>query len=473
MRRFAVAMLLLAGGCAQLPADLPPRPQPLVARTSETLAGLSGEFGGRGSAVVSDAWWEDFGRPDLDRMIETALHDQPDLTIARARLEAAARIERLASLDADLRFGTDFALARHRLSENGLLPVGMVGRLYTQTEVSQTVSYDLDWWGRNSALLRAAGSERRAARNEAAAVRLDIAAAVADGYFAWAGVSARLLRARDLAANRRRQVDLLLHRHSLGLDGANPGLQARRQLDLEEDLVRQLEYQERSLRYRLSALLGQDPDHAGGLPTPSLEARLPALPTSLPLDWLARRPDIAALRERIEAASARSDAARAEFYPNLDLRLMIGLESLDLARLLKVGSVVGALGPALHLPLFETRTLQTRLGLREAEYHGAVAAYNRAILDAARQGADAYALVASLEQRSRSQRAALAEAERIRTLAEHRRALGLAGPLDTLEADNLLLGQRMSDSDTRASRLRARVALFRAIGGGANPENDR
>ncbi len=105
--------------------------------------------------------------------------------------------------------------------------------------------------------------------------------------------------------------------------------------------------------------------------------------------------------------------------------------------------------------------------MREADYAASVAAYNHAILEAARQAADAYALIMSLEHRSQAQQQALQETERTRSLAEQRQQIGLASPLDTLEADSAVLAQRMNDIEIQAARLRARVALLKALGGDA------
>ncbi len=465
----ALALAVVLSACARLPTDLPPRPDLVVPETRNTLAGLSKDAGLGGAASVSERWWESFGLAELNGLVETALKDQPDLAAAQARLRAADQAERLARLDAQVHYATDASVVREHLSKNGLFPPPIGGSSFTQTDVSENLSYSLDWWGRNRALVRAAGNEMRAARDEAAAVRLTVAAAVADAYFAGADAASRLAVARALEQDHRKEHDLLKARFDLGLDSAQPLIDARRKLDLDEDLVRGLEYQGRSLRYRLSALIGSDPDHAADLPgianDADLKAHLPPLPAGLPLDWLARRPDVAALRGRVEAAADLSTAARADFYPNLDLRLMVGLETLDLGKLLQAGSVSASVGPALHLPILNGQTLRAKLGKREADYAASVAAYNRAILEAARQAADAYALITSLEQRGQAQRQALRETERTRDLARQREKLGLAGPLDAFEADSAVLGQRMNDIQIQAASLRARVALYQALGG--------
>ncbi len=457
------ALVLALSACAPLPTDLPPRPALRHPATATTLARLN--TGHAATATLTEAWWESFGLTELNRLIETALKDAPDLAAAQARLRAAGQAERLARLDAQVHYETDAALTREHLSRNGLFPPPIGGSTFTQTDITENLSYTLDWWGRNRDLVQAAGNERHAAQEEAAAIRQSLAAAVADVYFASADVETRLEVARALANDHRKERELLRARYDLGLDSAQPLIDARRKLDLDEDRIHSLDYLARSLRYRMSALIGADPDHAAALPMPTLDARLPPLPNNLPLDWLARRPDVAALRSGVEAAFDRSAAARADFYPNLDLRMMVGLETLDLAKLFQANSLSASIGPALHLPIFNARTLRAKLGMREADYAAAVAAYNGTILEAACQAADAYALIASLDHRSQAQQQALQETERTRALAEQRNTLGLAGPLDALEADSAMLGQRMTNIEIRAARLRARVALFKALGG--------
>ena len=468
MKRLLPGLLLGLAGCAQLPHDLPARPaleRPEVTATIKALARASDQSDGQ--KAPSGRWWQTFGLADLNRLVETALKGAPDMDAAQARLRMADQAERLARLDAQVHYETDASIVREHLSKNGLFPPPIGGSTFTQTDLTQNLSYTLDWWGKNRALVQAAGNQRQAARDEAAAVRLTVAAAVADAYFASADVESRLGIARALELDHRKERDLLKARFALGLDSAQPLIDARQKLDLDEDRIRGLEYLTRSLRYRLSALIGADPDHAAALPTPALGARLPPLPARLPMDWLAHRPDVAALRSRVEAASDLSAAARADFYPNLDLRMMVGLETLDLGKLFQANSLSASIGPALHLPIFNGQTLRAKLGIREADYAAAVAAYNRTILDAARQAADAYALIASLEHRSQAQRLALQETEQTRALARQRQTLGLASPLDALEADSAVLGQRMNDIEIQAARLRARVALFKALGGDA------
>lgn len=174
-------------------------------------------------------------------------------------------------------------------------------------------------------------------------------------------------------------IALQTQRHQLGLDSEAPGEQARLELQQIGQQLQQLDYAAASWRYRLAALLSQDPLQGQRLEQPELPQVLPdalaTLPSQLPLDLLAQRADVASLKQRLLAASSRVEASEAEFYPAINLGLMLGFESLELDKLLNAGSLVAGLGAAVHLPIFNGRTLRARLGVREAEYAQAVALY--------------------------------------------------------------------------------------------------
>ena len=60
-----------------------------------------------------------------------------------------------------------------------------------------------------------------------------------------------------------------------------------------------------------------------------------ALPAALPADLLGRRADLVAQRWRVDAATKQVDAARAQFYPDVNLVAFVGLSSIGLDRFLQ------------------------------------------------------------------------------------------------------------------------------------------
>ena len=81
--------------------------------------------------------------------------------------------------------------------------------------------------------------------------------------------------------------------------------------------------------------------------------RFTGVPASLPIEFLGRRPDILAARYTAEASSHQIDAAKAAYYPNVNLAAMIGKQALGLNILTETGSTLGSVGPAISLPIFD------------------------------------------------------------------------------------------------------------------------
>src|SRR5690606_19062659 len=87
------------------------------------------------------------------------------------------------------------------------------------------------------------------------------------------------------------------------------------------------------LRNQLAALLGAGPERGQHIGQAALKQVPAGLPDSMPLALLGRRPDIVAARLRVEASASEVSAAKAEFYPNVNLSAFAGLMSLGLSNL--------------------------------------------------------------------------------------------------------------------------------------------
>ena len=235
-----------------------------------------------------------------------------------------------------------------------------------------------------------------------------------------------------------------------------------------------METQSRILRNRLAALTGNGPDWGARLTEPDLSAggAFP-LPQKLPLDLLAQRPDLVALKLRVEAAGSRIEIAKADFYPNVDLNLLLGLQSLDLGSWLTTKSWYASFGPAVHIPLFNVRTLRTNLGMTEAEYAGAAAQYNQALIVAASQVADALTRVSSLDAREQLQHTATVSAERSQHFQAERFESGLSDRLPVLDGEIATLVQHAREVKLQADHKRAMATLFVALGGGYEPSQEQ
>jgi NodT family efflux transporter outer membrane factor (OMF) lipoprotein len=328
----------------------------------------------------------------------------------------------------------------------------------------------LDFFGRHQAALRAALGQQQAAAAELQAARVLVAGQVAQ---AWVGL-ARLIALRAVAAQVQAQRlavhALVAQRVAAGLDTQVDLRVAEAPLPEASTQLAALDGQIALARHQLAALSGQAPQalqHA----QPLLAALKAApVPSRIGADLLARRADVAAARARVDAAAQGVAAARADFYPDINLAGFVGLNALGLDRLLQLPSRQLGIGPALHLPLFDGGLLRSQLQGRAAEADAAVAAYNAAVLDAAREVADASATHQSLARQQAEQARAATTADAALALARQRFEAGLGTRAPLLVAEGAVLAQRALAADLQARQLDAQVALMRALGGGWSGE---
>jgi NodT family efflux transporter outer membrane factor (OMF) lipoprotein len=329
---------------------------------------------------------------------------------------------------------------------------------------------ELDFFGKNQAALQAALGSARAAEADVAAARVVLASNVARSYFQLARLQEQLEVSRRALAQREEQLRLVQQRVGAGLDTNLELRQSEAGLPDARQQLEALQEQAQVTRNALAALVGRaDVPEVGSLPALRSLTTTTAVP-ALPADLLGRRPDIAAARWRVEAAGQDVKSAQAQFYPSVNLVAFVGLSSIGLDKLLDLGSSQWGMGPALRLPIFDAGRLRANLRGRTADLDAAVESYNGAVLEAIRETADAVASLQSIARQQVEQRQAETAAEGAYDIAVQRYRAGLGTYLNVLSAESAVLNQRRLGVDLAARALDARVALYRALGGGYTPD---
>jgi outer membrane protein TolC len=166
---------------------------------------------------------------------------------------------------------------------------------------------------------------------------------------------------------------------------------------------------------------------------------------------------------------SRIKVARADFFPAIRLNALIGLQSLGIGNLFESASVFGNVGPAVSLPLFHGGALSGRYRGARAGYDEVVANYDKAVIGAYSQAADAVTALRLVGQRLADTRAALAAQEQAYGIARLRYDGGLSTYLDVLAVEDRLLQARLAASELSGLARTADIGLIRALGGGYEP----
>jgi NodT family efflux transporter outer membrane factor (OMF) lipoprotein len=458
----AAGLVVALAGCAS-DAGLEHRGSPLDPAALEASQTL-----GEGSAAAWPEldWWKRFGDPQLDRLVAEGLAGSPNLRLARARVDQALGAARVANAALGPQLGASAELSRQRFSENYIFPPPIGGASFTTTQLAINASYNLDFWGKNRAIYEAAIGRARAAQAESFASRLVLAAAIAGTYVQLARGYEQLDLARRALEDRLKVQSLTSDRLRAGLDSRLELKQVETSIPSARARIAQTEEEIALARNQLAALLGRGPDRGLTIERPALHAVNVALPSRVPADLLGRRPDIVASRMRAEAAARDIASAKADFYPDVDLTALMGVQSITLSKLLDAGSLNPSAGAAIRLPIFDAGRLRGALAVRNAEYDAAVEQYNQALADALREVVDQLTAMRSIDTQRLEADAALASAEEAYQLGFTRYKAGLGSLLQLITVEEQVLAQRHLRAELRSRELALSINLIRALGGG-------
>ncbi|MFT5588311.1 MAG: NodT family efflux transporter outer membrane factor (OMF) lipoprotein [Bradyrhizobium sp.] len=422
---------------------------------------------GQGGQWPAMDWPTSIGGHALQLLVDEALATNPSLQVSAARIAAAQALADVTRAAAAPSIGGSFTSTYQRYTENGIIPPPLAGSFRSDNQLALSFSYDLDFWGRHAAELRAVLAQGKTVEAEQYSARLMLASAVAHSWMQMHRQVQQLDLIGRQQAVRLQLNDLTARRIAAGLDNQSDNQIAQAQL--QNLRTEQAQWQEALAlsRNQLAALLGQGPDRGLSIALPEV-APLTALPLpdALPLALLGRRADIVAARWHVEALQGEIDTARIDFYPNINLAAFAGLSSLGLPNLISSGSAIAGIGPAIRLPIFEGGTLRARLKGKIAGYDSAVALYNQTLIDALHDVADQVQSLRGAAQQQAHQRLAVQAAGNVLILSEQRQRVGTANQLQVLASEAALLQQRRTELDATVRLSDLRISLIKALGGG-------
>ena len=169
-----MALTLALSGCITPPGLEPP--QRIIATADLGLSPQESE------PVQAMAWWSAFGDPQLDRLMEQALAANPSLEQALARVREAQSLADVAQAGLVPSVSFDGQETRRRLSGHDPVPKPYPGTTQWQGSVGLNLSWNIDFWGRQAALLNEARAQTTAAALNLASARLALGGAVAQTY---------------------------------------------------------------------------------------------------------------------------------------------------------------------------------------------------------------------------------------------------------------------------------------------------
>jgi outer membrane protein, multidrug efflux system len=420
-------------------------------------------------SLAERPWGQIFRAPDVDALIREALVNNTDLRIAADRVELARAqfgITRSALFPA---LDGSGAYTRQRLP--GLNP--------NENSVSESASlvlsvptWEIDLWGRVRSATEAARRDLLASEEARKSLYTSIVSQVANGYLRLLELDAQLDLSRDTLGTRRESQRLIDARLRGGVASRLELNDAISLVAGAEQTIASLERVRSQTENALAILVGRNPGSIVRTVRLAQYALPPELPAGLPSALLTRRFDIRAAEESLRASDANVDAARLAFFPAVTLTGLVGLASPALRDLFDSGRYAWSISPAVTLPIFNAGRLQSNLEATQAQQRIAVEQYRFAVRNAFGEVSNALVDYERLgEERAALATSVAANRERLR-LSELRYRAGVAAYFEVLDSSRQLFDAELALLNSTASQYRAVIELYRALGGGYDPEVD-
>ena len=448
-------------------------------------------------------WWHGFGSPELDHLIADARANNQNLAAAAARVVQAdaqvaingspllptvsatgnASYSRIGSTGSGAVSGvttggsgttsttsTGSGTTTATTNTTGSTVVsGRSGSRYTdsrQYSVQGAVSYEVDFWGKNRATFESAQASALYSRFDQENVALTVLTSVATTYFNALGAADQLAVARSNLKAAQETLKVFQVRTEVGTATALDIAQQAALVAGEAATIPQFQSQLEQYVIALSTLVGRPPesirikaDTLAGLPAPAVGGGLPS-------ELLARRPDVAEAEANLLAQNGNVRAARAAFFPSVQLTSQGGIESLALSSLLGPGSLLFTAAASVTQTIFDNGLKQGDLDQAKGRFAELAADYRQATLQAFQDAETYLVAVRYATQQEQLERQAVAVAQQAADIARAQLGAGTVDITTVLNTQTTLFNDQNTFVQVRLAHFQALINLYKALGGG-------
>jgi NodT family efflux transporter outer membrane factor (OMF) lipoprotein len=415
-------------------------------------------------------WWRAFRSRELTDVIEQTRAANLDIAAAVARIvqaDAQARISGAALLP-DVNLNGSATRSRSSQTVTGGTSTG--GSERNSLSASLTASYEIDFWGKNRAAMRAAEQTAVATRYDREVVGLTAVVAAANAYFQLLAAQDRLQVARENQRSATRVLNLIQQRLNAGTASALDTAQQESVVNTQRAAIPPLEQTVTQNRNALALLMARSPEQVrvqGG----SLRAvAYPRITPGLPSELLAQRPDIREAEAQLAAANANVENARAQMFPSITLTGEGGYQSAVLKTLLRPESAFYTATAGLTQPIFDGMRLQGNLDAQKGRQDELLQNYRKAVISAFTDVENALDGVRQTAQRERLQREVVVSSQRAFDISEQRLREGTVDLVTVLQTQQTLYQAQDTLAQARLAHIQAIVSLYQALGGGWLPK---
>lgn len=436
------------------------------------------------------AWWQAFGSPAINSLVQKAFIANPTVKAAQAALRQAQEMVYAQQGYFYPTINADYNFERQKLAGNlsGSSAPGAQGNgttisayqnpspnppphnsplYYNFHTASITVGFTPDVFGGNRRKVESLDAEAQVQRFELEATYISLASNVVAAAIQEASTRAQIAAIKEIIASNEKSLELLRNKfkrgYAMGIDVAAQELQLAQAKALLPPLQKQFEQTRDVIRALVGNLPNQDVQETFELASLTLPAELPL---SLPSKIIEQRPDIRAAEEQLRSANAQIGVAIAAMLPQFTISGAAGGTATEFPWLFRSGGPFWSLIGDVTQPVFAGGTLLHTKRAADQALLQAAAQYQSTVLTAYQNVADTLHAIAadadSLAAAVEAERAAKATLE----LTHQRMQYGFTDSLADLAAAMAYQQAVLSLVQAQATRFGDTAALYQALGGG-------
>lgn len=435
-------------------------------------------------AAVSDSansgamnWRDFFPDPNLQKLIDTALLGNYDLQIAARRIQQmeAGVMATEAPLHPTVQAAGSAGIRRFGLYTmdgagnvtTDILPGKIVPEHLPDFFAGVQAGWEIDLWGKLRNQKKAAVARFLASIEGKNLLQTAIVAGIAGAYFNLQSLDEQIRILNEYISLQQNALDIVRAQKEAGAANELAVRQFENQLlDLRGnrlDLQQQIIENENIINF----LAGRFPQPVARAPLFSNQNQPPNITAGIPPQLLENRPDIRAAALELTASKADLDAARALFYPSLNIGAFIGTQAFRPDFLVtKTQSLAYNLAGGLAAPLVNKRAIRAGFNYAEAYREEALINYHQTLVNAYTEVYNRLAFARNLEQQFALKTEQVAAISSAVDISGELFRSGRANYLDVLTAQQNALETRLELVEVRLLQWEAAVGLYRALGGG-------
>lgn len=441
---------LLMAGCSVY------RPYVRPAVQADGLYG-TGVAQGDTASIATLHWSELFTDPDLQALIRIGLENNTDLAVARLRVEQA---------EATLMASRLAYLPSATLSPQGQLSSFDGSKPAKTYNIGASAEWELDIFGRLTNSKRRAKAALLQSDAYRQAVQTQVVSAIANAYYNLLLMDTQLDINRRTAAVWEENLRTYEARMRVGEANGAAVAQARASKLAVDAAILTLRKQVRAQENALSTLIGQMPQaiRRGTL----ADQHFPdSLSVGVPLQLLARRPDIRQAEMALAQAHYATGEARSAFYPRITLSGRAGWTNTDGSAIINPGNWLLSALAGLTQPLFNRGQNIANLRIAKSQRQEALLQFRQSLLKAGAEVNDALSQWQTARARigvTGEQIASLEEA--VKSTTSLMESSTGASYIEVLTARRDLLAAELAQVQDRFDEIQGVISLYHALGGG-------